>query len=520
MRVIISVCLHGLLLVGAITASRETGSELFEEVQSILTQKDARHSDQVRAKEMLEEVLQNQSDHTEALYAMGEIYQLGKGVDQDLEQSFEFFLQAAQLGHPPSQEEVGLLYSAGLGTKVDTPRALLYLYFASAANQTRAQLALGYRHMYGFSVPKSCQAAVMYYSQAAQDVISSARGHGNHPSIEKIRLSIDHDSNYNPGREQDMVQYYQYSADMGNTDAQTAIGQLFNFGARGMEQDYEQALHYFMQASQAGDGDAAAHLGHMYANGLGVEADNATALEYFRKGAEKGHPHAMYGLGYMYLTGSGLEKNLKKAHQYFSQAATDGSPDAQFHLGVMALQGMLSAPDYGKAFHHFNTASHQGHLLAIYNLAMMQLGGVGVPVSCKNALQLMKSVSERGPWSQLIEEAHSNYLSGNAAVATTLYLKAAEMGLELGQSNGAWLLDRRARRGRGKVVAVTWCLQEDGEEKWHKRALHYHELAADQGNTNSLLQIGDAHYYGKGTPEDIPKSVAIYRQRRTVFFPR
>ena len=58
-----------------------------------------------------------------------------------------------------------------------------------------------------------------------------------------------------------MVQYYQYSADLGNTDAQTAVGKLFNFGARGMEQDHKQAFHYFQQAATGGDLYAMAHLG-------------------------------------------------------------------------------------------------------------------------------------------------------------------------------------------------------------------------------------------------------------------
>ena len=49
-----------------------------------------------------------------------------------------------------------------------------------------------------------------------------------------------------------------------------------------------------------------AHLGHMYANGVGVEASNATALEWFKRGAEKSHPSALYGLGYAYLGGFGV----------------------------------------------------------------------------------------------------------------------------------------------------------------------------------------------------------------------
>lgn len=65
-----------------------------------------------------------------------------------------------------------------------------------------------------------------------------------------------------------------------------------------------------------------AHLGHMYANGLGVTADNATAVEYFTDAVqESGHPAALFGLGYMHMSGYGVEKDLKKAFQFFAAAA-------------------------------------------------------------------------------------------------------------------------------------------------------------------------------------------------------
>jgi SEL1 protein len=44
------------------------------------------------------------------------------------------------------------------------------------------------------------------------------------------------------------------------------------------------------------------------------------------------------------------------------------------------------------------------------------------------------------------------------------------------------------------------------------RALHYHRLAAAQGNVMSLLRIGDAYYYGRGTSVSLVKSVNAYRQ--------
>ena len=44
---------------------------------------------------------------------------------------------------------------------------------------------------------------------------------------------------------------------------------------------------------------------------------------------------------------------------------------------------------------------------------------------------------------------------------------------------------------------------------WHSAELRGRP---HQGNLNSLLRIGDAHYYGRGTAVDLNKSVAVYRQ--------
>lgn len=54
-------------------------------------------------------------------------------------------------------------------------RALLYYYFAAAGNDSAAQMALGYRHMHGLGVPRSCQAAVLYYNPLAEQLVERAR---------------------------------------------------------------------------------------------------------------------------------------------------------------------------------------------------------------------------------------------------------------------------------------------------------------------------------------------------------
>lgn len=64
------------------------------------------------------------------------------------------------------------------------------------------------------------------------------------------------------------MQYYQDSADKGNVDAQTAVGQVLNYGTHGVQRDHAAAMRYLKRAADAGDVVAMAQLGHMHANGM------------------------------------------------------------------------------------------------------------------------------------------------------------------------------------------------------------------------------------------------------------
>lgn len=73
-----------------------------------------------------------------------------------------------------------------------------------------------------------------------------------------------------PDRQREVLQYYQYSADRGNVEAQTAVGTLLNIGTHGVVRDHTTAAHYLQRAADAGNAEAMAHLGHMYGSGMGV----------------------------------------------------------------------------------------------------------------------------------------------------------------------------------------------------------------------------------------------------------
>jgi SEL1 protein len=70
--------------------------------------------------------------------------------------------------------------------------------------------------------------------------------------------------------------------------------------------------------------------------------------------------------------------------------------------------------------------------------------------------------------------------------ALLLYLQASELGMEIGQSNAAWMLDRGFAHAGHQAASVATAL--------FKRS-------AEQGNVMSLLQLGDCYYYGSGVEQ-------------------
>lgn len=76
---------------------------------------------------------------------------------------------ADRSGNATAQQMVGFMYSTGLGNVVarDEARAILYTTFAAMANNTAAELTMGYKYLHGIGTKKSCEDSVLYYKRVA-----------------------------------------------------------------------------------------------------------------------------------------------------------------------------------------------------------------------------------------------------------------------------------------------------------------------------------------------------------------
>jgi len=161
------------------------------------------------------------------------------------------------------------------------------------------------------------------------------------------------------------------------------------------------------------------------------------------------------------------------------------------------MKGLGTPNDLAQAAAMYNAASAAGNLLASYNLAVLHLRGLAGeaegPASCRAAVLQLKRLSERA-WPAL-PEAHEDFAAGDYEWALLNYMKAADWGSELGQSNAAWMLSEgygyEGPRSGSAAVALF-------------------RRAAEQGNAAALVRLGDSYWYGKGVPRDWTRAGRAY----------
>ncbi|XP_018328146.1 protein sel-1 homolog 1 isoform X2 [Agrilus planipennis] len=450
-----------------------------------------------KAYEIMEEAAKKDNLDAKAYIAWAMLF--GNPLSQNIDAARDIFTELTKTGHPEGHMGLGFLYATGLSVNVSQARALVHYTFAAVGGNTWAQMVMGYRYWSGVTVAPSCEKALDFYRLVAEKVAQGVT-FGGGTGVQRVRLLDEAENGYTTGIiDNDLIEYYQLLAEKGDIQAQVGLGQLHYQGGRGVDLDYQKALHYFTEAANSGNAIAMAYLGKIYYDGSDdIPQDDEIALKYFKKAADLNNPVGQSGLGLMYLQGRGVEKDYIKAHKYFLAAADQGWVDGQLQLGNMYFQGLGFKRDYKIANKYFSLASQSGHVLAYYNLAQMHAQGLGMMRSCPTAVELFKNVAERGRWGEILMQAHKDYRQGKNDESFVQYALLAELGYEVAQSNAAFLLDKNEVPAFNTNEALV-------------RALLYWGRAAAQGYSAAQVKLGDYHYYGLGTPVDFETAASHYR---------
>ena len=91
-----------------------------------------------------------------------------------------------------------------------------------------------------------------------------------------------------------------------------------------MAENFAGARDIWLPLAEAGDAEAQAWVGSLYANGDGVDINDGTAFGWYLKSAEGGNVQAQSNIGAMYAMGQGVPGNDALAYMWWSLAAAQG----------------------------------------------------------------------------------------------------------------------------------------------------------------------------------------------------
>ncbi|KAF9090909.1 hypothetical protein BGX29_011221, partial [Mortierella sp. GBA35] len=157
------------------------------------------------------------------------------------------------------------------------------------------------------------------------------------------------------------------SASLGVKDAQLALGDLYMDG-RGVHQDYQLAMDWYLQAAEQGHPVAQRRLGNLYHNGHGVSRDDSVAMEWYLRAADQKDSGAQFNIGNAYYCGRHVPQDYSQAMVFYLKAADQGHMDAQYNIGHLYRHGQGVPQDFARAMAWYLKAASQGYALAQLNI--------------------------------------------------------------------------------------------------------------------------------------------------------
>jgi TPR repeat protein len=169
------------------------------------------------------------------------------------------------------------------------------------------------------------------------------------------------------------IYWYQHSND---SRAKFRLAQLAEMG-KGMDYSPQQAIAYYTQAAELGDGRAIYRLSQNYKavpdeptqKGM-TEPNKDQATYWLEESAKAGDGRSQYKLARAYHTGQyPVKRDLNQARYWYTKSALQGDTRSEFYLGQLYEFGGAGLASKPKAYAWYRIAKEQGHGWAVTPLA-------------------------------------------------------------------------------------------------------------------------------------------------------
>ena len=199
----------------------------------------------------------------------------GEGGPRNIDQAVSWYRRSAELG------ELDAAYNCAVLLEDLQKHEESFGYFLRAAERgdSRAELALGGAYLYGIGVPKDSAEAVRWLRKADKN--------GNVDATYQLGSHCRRSKKYTAA-----LDYLRRAGKGGIAVARCELGLMYSQG-QGVQKNQAQARVLFRQAAEEGEPFAQTNLGHLYEQGLGVPKDLVQAYKWYAIAAASKHSSAV-----------------------------------------------------------------------------------------------------------------------------------------------------------------------------------------------------------------------------------
>ncbi len=192
---------------------------------------------------------------------LGYMYLYGtNGVEQDLNKAFQYYTMASAQNDPIALNNLGSLYFSGLGTQVDTRKAMELFTKSAELGNDNAAINLAFIYLKGGSQD-------LGRNTLAMDLFQKANNAGN--NVAKFMVGYAHYKGFILPKNNDKAfQLIQAAAGKGSEldEAQIILAEMYIKG-HGTVQNYSSAIKSYRQAVSQGNIEAYMKLANLYYEG-------------------------------------------------------------------------------------------------------------------------------------------------------------------------------------------------------------------------------------------------------------
>lgn len=238
--------------------------------------------------------------------ALSLIYASGKGTQVDNSKAFTWMQKSAEQGYGDALGNLAIHYLNGIGCNENKQKAFEYIQKATEVNKSNGEM-LAAMYLQGIGTKIDTTKAIAIYKELADMQLSSSQAQLGHIYYEQEKYDLA----------------FKYLSEAEKKDELQAIDDLIVMYLRGwgVTENQDKAISFAQRGVALSGRDP------YFLFSLGVcyeEKDNVKAFANVKESAEKGNPLAQYRLALYYQNGYGVKVNESLAYKWYKKAIANG----------------------------------------------------------------------------------------------------------------------------------------------------------------------------------------------------